>query len=298
MPTVSIIIPTFNRGNLLPAAIESARHAGSDSEIIVVDDGSTDNTREVCKEFADIRYLRLERNAGLANARNIGVLASSAQFVTFLDDDDRRLPGSLDSQLNALQARPDAAFCYGRVVVVDALRHLPTGEMLPERCPTGDIFWDLMERNFVPVNSVVALRTRLIKRNLFTASLRAVEDWDLWLRMTEAWPVVAIEEPVATYRRATSESGQMCSDMRSIWRQMFRVQKRALELTRARSAPIWKRKLARLRLIKLAYNALLFEEAAITESKRGARQSFPQILRLRPFYRRAGLNLFRLLRSG
>src|SRR6185369_16143661 len=116
MPRVSVIIPTHNRAAFLPAAVDSARHAGSDLEVIVVDDDSTDETSEICQTLPEIRYIRLPRNVGLAGARNAGILASSAEFVAFLDDDDIRLPDSLDSQLRALDASPRAAFCYGRVL--------------------------------------------------------------------------------------------------------------------------------------------------------------------------------------
>lgn len=212
MPTVSVIIPTYNRARFVQTAVESAKHAGSDLEIIVIDDASTDNTPEVCRQLAGIRYIRLTRNKGLAGARNAGVLASSAEFVAFLDDDDRRLPGSIDAQIRALEANPGAAFCYGQLLAADPVHQLPTGEIIPKRCPSGDIFWDLLQQNFVPSVSVVAHKRPLIERQLFTAGLGGVEDWDLWLRVTEAWPVIAVEEPVAIYRKANRDSGQMCSD--------------------------------------------------------------------------------------
>ncbi len=300
MPKLSVVIPTYNRAALLPAAVESARRAGSDLEIMVVDDASTDDTREVCRRLAGIRYIRSSRNAGLAAARNTGILASSAELVAFLDDDDLRLPGSLDSQITALKAAPGAAFCYGRVLVADALRHLPTGEVLPRRCPTGDIFWDLLEQNFVPIVSVVAYRRSLIECNLFTAGLRGVEDWYLCLRMAEVWPVAALEEPVAIYRKANPHSGQMCSDSVSICRQMLLVQEMALRLPRAAAASRTKRRRTRLNLVKLVYNALVEEaSAAFAEGDSGAaRAKSREALRLRPFRARTDLSLLRLLSSA
>ena len=87
MPTASIIIPTYNRPQLLPRAVESARAAGTDVEIIVVDDASKDETASVCRELSGIRYIRLEHNQGVAGARNVGILASSSGYIAFLDDD-------------------------------------------------------------------------------------------------------------------------------------------------------------------------------------------------------------------
>src|SRR5438045_2001096 len=104
MPQVSIVITTYNRAQLLQRAIESARQAGSDLEMIVVDDCSTDETPEVCAKLRDIRYVRLNANGGLANTRNTGIAESSSELVTFLDDDDLRLPNLLDKQLQALTA--------------------------------------------------------------------------------------------------------------------------------------------------------------------------------------------------
>src|SRR3989442_9020007 len=117
MPSVSAIIPTHDRPHLLPRAVESARAAGTDVEIIVVDDASTDETAEVCRNLSDIKYVRVERNQGVAGARNIGLFASTAEYVAFLDDDDLRLPDSLDLQVAALEANPEAGFVCGAMIM-------------------------------------------------------------------------------------------------------------------------------------------------------------------------------------
>src|SRR5882724_9402086 len=128
MPGASIIIPTHNRPHLLPRAVESARAAGTDVEIIVVDDASIDETASVCRELSGIKYIRLERNQGVAGARNVGILRSSAEFIAFLDDDDLRLPGSLDLQTAALAATPEAGFVCGSMLIADQNYRL-TGEI-------------------------------------------------------------------------------------------------------------------------------------------------------------------------
>lgn len=300
MPAVSVIIPTHNRAGLLPAAVESVRLAGTDLEIIVVDDASTDNTPEVCEQLKGICYLRLSRNEGLAAARNAGIRASSIEIVAFLDDDDLRLPGSIDAQVRALEAAPDAAFCYGRLLAADPVHGLPTGDIIPKRCSTGDVFWDLMEQNFISPVTVVARKRILMECHLFKPGLGQVEDWDLWLRIAEHWPVAAVAEPVAIYRRATLTSGQMCSDSVSMYRQMLRVQKMALGLPRAVSAPAWKRRRARSRLLSLAYNAMVHEaETALEEGDHvTARAKSREALKLRPLRARTDLNLLRLLRAA
>src|SRR5688572_24358170 len=128
MATTSIIIPTHGRPHLIPQVIESARQAGTDVEIIVVDDASTDETSSVCKELAGIKYIRLDRNQGVAGARNVGIFASTGKYVAFLDDDDLRLPGSIDVQVKALEADPDAGFVCGAMVMTDQ-NYQPTGEV-------------------------------------------------------------------------------------------------------------------------------------------------------------------------
>src|SRR5262245_35276375 len=102
MPKVSIIITTHNRPAILPRAIESARAAGRNVEIVVVDDASCDETATVCQSINGIKYVRIDRNQGVAGARNVGLVASSGEYLNFLDDDDLRLPGSIDQQLRLL----------------------------------------------------------------------------------------------------------------------------------------------------------------------------------------------------
>src|ERR1043165_2130661 len=119
MPRSSIIIATHSRSQLLPRAVESARAAGIDVEVIVIDDASTDETAAVCRTLKGIKYLRVERNQRVAGARNIGLVASKGEYLSFLDDDDTRLPGSLDLQVELLAQNPDAeigrASCRERV---------------------------------------------------------------------------------------------------------------------------------------------------------------------------------------
>ena len=137
MPNVSVIIPTHNRPHLLARAVESARLAGSDVEVIVVDDASTDETAAVCQGLEGIKYIRLDRNQGVAGARNVGILASTAKYIAFLDDDDLRLPSTLDLQLEALEKNPAAGFVCGAMRMLDQ-QYQPTGEVSAPRHAGGD----------------------------------------------------------------------------------------------------------------------------------------------------------------
>ena len=285
MPRVSIVITTYNRTHLLPRAIESAQSAGSDLEVIVVDDCSTDDTPEVCATISGIRYVRLHANGGLANARNIGIAESSCEFVSFLDDDDLRLPGSLDKQLRAIAADDSIALCYGQALIGDARRQLPTGEIYPQRCPVGDIFWELLENNFIPVPSVVARKSYLLDHGGFNTGLSLIEDWDMWLRLSERHSVVAITEPVAIYRKAVAESEQMCSNSAELCKQALRVQQMALDRPGAQAAAGTKRRDVRKKFRNRVYEILMTEATNLIHegNAASARTNILDAFRYRPF---------------
>lgn len=237
MPRVSLIIPTFDRPHLLPRAVASAMSAGKDVEVIVVDDASTDATASVCAGLAGIKYVRLERNQGVAGARNIGLLASSAEFIAFLDDDDLRLPGSLDHQLSLFDALPDAGFVGGGVMLGDQ-DCVPTGEMALVRAERGDLFWKILELNVHLIPSSVVVRKSCFQEvGLFNRRLAGIDDWDLWVRIAEHRPVIVDPTPVCIYRRATPSSKQGSSALARHLLAAATHQHKLLSLNRAQAAP-------------------------------------------------------------
>jgi glycosyltransferase involved in cell wall biosynthesis len=211
MPLTSIIITTHNRPRLLTRAVESAHLAGTNVEVIVVDDASTDETGTVCRNLAGIKYVRVDRNQCVAGARNLGLLASCGEYVTFLDDDDLRLPGSLDHQVKLLGADKLAGLIYGQAVCVDQ-SGIPTHQIYPQLCPHGDVFWNLLGQNFIPCGSAVFRRSCLNRVGLLDDSIPGLDDWDLWIRIAELYPIIALEEPVLHWRRSTPPSGQGTSE--------------------------------------------------------------------------------------
>lgn len=263
MSKVTVVITTYNRAQFLQRAIQSVLQAGSEVEVVVVDDCSTDETPDICAKLEGIRYVRLTANQGLAHARNVGIAESSSEFIAFLDDDDLRLPNSLDKQLCRMVADDRIALCYGRALIGDALRQLPTGEVYPSECPEGDIFWELLEDNFIPMPSVLARKSALLDVGGFNTSLSLVEDWDMWLKLSERFLIAAVEEPVAIYRKSQigSDAGseQMCSDSSAMCKQMLRVQQMALARTRAQTAARTKRRHVRASFRTRAYKILMTE---------------------------------------
>jgi glycosyltransferase involved in cell wall biosynthesis len=272
---VSVIICTRNRCALLPRAVESVRSASSNAEIIVVDDASDDHTAEVCKSWDDVHYLRAQRKLGPGGARNVGVVAATSAFITFLDDDDRRLPGSLDLQVDLLEAQPSAGMIYGRVLYGDD-ECRPKGGHYPENCPQGDIFWELLRQNFVPCPTVVFRRACLTRIGLLEENAPGIEDWDLWIRIAELYPVLATEQAVAIWRRPTSTSGQFTSRAEHLHREARRLHRdKWLHLPRAIEAGKVRRRAAAHAFANCASQQLVWEAA--TRWKTGQVSNFVRV---------------------
>ena len=241
MSRASVIITTNNRPALLPRAIESARTAGREIEIVVVDDASSDETANVCRAIPGIKYVRVDRNQGVAGARNIGLVASSGEYVTFLDDDDVRLSGSLDQQVRILDQMPEAMMVYAQAIPEDA--DGTQRQPYPRECPQGDIFWELLIRNFIPSGSVVFRRACITQTGLLDDSIPGIDDWDLWIRIAELFPVAAIDTPVMVWRQSTALSAQGSSDtLDLIARGRERFRREWMQLPRVAGADSEKKK--------------------------------------------------------
>ena len=208
MPLTSIIIPTHDRPDLLQRAVESARKAGTNIEIVVVDDGSTDGTSVVCASLPDIVYVRLQEQRGVGYARAAGIAASSGKYISFLDDDDARLPGTIDRQRAILEAVPDSALVYGQMYRATQNLSIDDGRVFPHFCPSGDVFWTLIGNNFIPSCSVLVRRSAIESVGGMFHEAMPADDWDLWLRITERYPIEALPEPVSIYREPTLWSKQ------------------------------------------------------------------------------------------
>ena len=201
MPLVSVVIPSYNAARYVGAAISSVlAQTAPDLEVVVVDDGSTDDTEAVVRRFGPaVRYHR-QRHAGVAAARNRGLAESSGKYVGFLDADDTWLPHKLERQLGALQGQAAFRACYSSHVVVDPeLR--PLGVQRSPR--VASILEDLLLRG----NVIGSICTVLCERELFTATggfdpaLSQCADWDMWIRLSLLTDFCYIDEPLVTYRQ-------------------------------------------------------------------------------------------------
>jgi glycosyltransferase involved in cell wall biosynthesis len=233
MSLTSIIVTTHNRPHLLRRAVESAFAAGTNVEVVVVDDASTDETAALCRELTGIKYVRVDRNQRVAGARNLGLLVCSGEYITFLDDDDVRLPGSLEGQIKLLEANAEAGLIYGQAILVDQTGK-STNQSYPRVCPQGDVLWELLGQNFIPCGTAVFRRSCLDRIGLLDQSLAGLDDWDFWIRIAELYSILALEEPVLCWRQSTPSSlqGTSAADLivsRSVeqfqetWRDLPRV---------------------------------------------------------------------------
>lgn len=283
-PRASVIIATHNRPRLLPAAARSALAAGRGVEVIVVDDASGEETARACRGVEGVRYLRVERNQRLGGARNVGLVASRGEFISFLDDDDLRLPGSLDEQIEVLERNPEAGFVYGQAWLADQ-HGRRTGQFYPNPCPRGDVFWELLENNFIPCPAPVFRRSCLLRTGMPADSLPGIEDWDLWIRLAELYPVEAVERPVVVYRQAAPGSGQLTSATAEMVGLINRAHReRWMKLPRAAGAPAERRRRARTRFSENMTDILLHHagRALAASYFRQARRNVLTALRWHP----------------
>lgn len=213
MPKVSIIIATHNRPQLLQRAINSAFKASMDVEVIVVDDASNDETAEVCRAVKGIKYIRIERNQKTAGARNLGILASTAPYIAFLDDDDWRLPNSLDWQVSLLDENPEYGLIYGKYFLANQKGELLNDLPIPWEMSQGDLFYRLIEGCIFGCLTVVFRKKCIYEVGMLDANIPGIDDWDLWVRIAELYPILALEHPVAVWRKAEVRSNQGSSNV-------------------------------------------------------------------------------------
>ena len=196
---VSVVITCYNQAHFLREAIESIlSQSYSNNEIIVVDDGSTDNTSQIAASYPTLRYI-YQKNQGLSAARNTGLQKSRGDFVVFLDADDRLLPIALETGVECLHMGPDYAFASGHHSVIrmdGSLKPLPS-----KPCVVRDHYLELLRGNYIGMHATVMYRRSVFETvGLFDTSLKACEDYDLYLRITRKAPVYCHDKITAEYR--------------------------------------------------------------------------------------------------
>ncbi len=257
---ISVIIPTFNRAALLLQTLDSVfAQTRPAHEVIVVDDGSTDDTREAVARGGYPVVYHFQENAHLGAARNAGQRLATGDGLLFLDSDDLLAPRALDCLGVALAARPDAALAYCASRFIDAGGN-PTEAPFAHPFYEGDVWARLVAGNFIrTAGSVLIRRSALEKVGPWVTRerLRSNEDWEMWLRLAETGPFVHLPEPLFSYRVHAS----MSSDETAMYHWALTV----LEMQISRHA----RDPDRLAVLARAYDT--FHEATVFRWKQAAR---------------------------
>jgi glycosyltransferase involved in cell wall biosynthesis len=194
---VSVIIPTFNRSHTVKDAVESVlAQTYSNFELIVIDDGSSDNTKDVLADYISnnqIRYL-YQDNQGVSKARNVAVANSDGEWLSFLDSDDRWLPNKLEKQIELLKAQPDKKLVHGEEIWIR--RGKRVNPRLKHQKSGGDIFSRSLELCLISPSAVMLSRELFDEMGGFREDFVVCEDYDLWLKITSLNEVAFVREPI------------------------------------------------------------------------------------------------------
>ena len=202
MPAISVIIPTYNRASYICAAIDSVlAQTFNDYEIIVVDDGSTDDTLERLAVYKDQRIkVKHQKNLGQGFARNTGLSVASGEYIAFLDSDDVWMPGKLDLQYGQLVQSKN---CYWSYTNAFAFQYSTDNKLyrINERMRLhfGSIPSELIKRNFITTSTVMVKKVCFDSVGIF-ANFAKAEDWEVWLRLASKFDVCVSSEALVGYR--------------------------------------------------------------------------------------------------
>jgi glycosyltransferase involved in cell wall biosynthesis len=201
-PTVSVIIPTFNRENFIAQAIHSVlRQTFDDHEVIVVDDESTDATKAEVAKFTDrrVRYFYKIRG-GVSSAMNFGIDVSRGELIARLDSDDLFLPEKLYRQVKAFNRQQDVGLVYTRALVVD--EQLNPIRLHPIKSEAPNFSVESLRHALLPPSQSIMFKKECLERvGRFDETLQIAEDWDFCIRMAKAYEFSSLSEPLVLIRR-------------------------------------------------------------------------------------------------
>lgn len=229
MDKVTIVIPSYNSAQWVAESLNSILLSTTkEFEVIVVDDGSTDNTKDIIEPFLKddrINYI-FQNNKGLSGARNTGIKNAKGEFLVFLDSDDLILPEKLSVQCKYLKDHPEVDIVYSNSqwFVEDDFN-----ETLPVQFPIyeGDVLNQLIYGNFMHVNSVMVRKGKVIEAGLFDELLRELEDWDLWLRIVLNGSKIGFTPGILSKVRI--RKGSMTSNQKKMNSTMVRVLQKIIQ---------------------------------------------------------------------
>lgn len=201
MPKISVVIPVFNRAQLISKAIDSVlAQTFSDHEIIIIDDGSTDGSGDIARNYSSgrIKCIRIE-HSGTASARNRGIKEAKGKYISFLDSDDTLEPSALADLYEALEADADAGLAYGDFKLTGDPGNVPIGLRRPAQKYSGRVFDKLLMGNFIPCLGTMVRSSCFGDVGLFDESFKWLEDWELFIRISKKYKVIHIDKIVGDY---------------------------------------------------------------------------------------------------
>ncbi|MCF7907812.1 MAG: glycosyltransferase [Candidatus Omnitrophica bacterium] len=204
---IDIIIPAYNKADLTVKAIDSVlQQTYNNIEIIVVDDGSTDETKKLISSVKDkskVKYIYKD-NGGACSARNLGIKVSQAQYIGFLDCDDMYLPQKVELSLAYLEDNPDIGFVHTAAYFIDENDTILRQFSPKISTKVGKIKDNLVLRNFICPSTTIIRKSCIDEVGYFDESIFTPADWDMWLRLTEKFKASYIDIPLTMYRVSDS----------------------------------------------------------------------------------------------
>ncbi len=209
MKKVSVVIPAYNKVELTIRTIKSVlSQTYKYIEIIVVDDGSTDNTPSRLRIFGDqITYIR-KTNGGACSARNMGIEHSSGEYIALIDCDDIYYPEKIEKSVKRLDSEPDTGFVYTGAFFIDDDDEIISEHKIIDHPPSGWITSSLIISNFICNSTVVVKKECFRKIGNFDESIFIPADWDMWIRLSEKYKAAYIDENLTGYRLTQSYSAR------------------------------------------------------------------------------------------
>lgn len=218
---ISVIIPTYNAGAYIEKTLQSVFAQTYDNiEIIVVDDGSTDNTESLLKQYDNqkLRYIKQPNSGGPAGPRNVGIAAAKGEYIAIFDSDDLMEADKLNSQIKALESKPDAGFCCTNFSIIDDKDNITTPDFwstndnfqkLPKphldsfgnyHFSPGELTDSLLIHNFIASSSMVVRKKVFKKLGGFDETLENTDDYDMWLRILPLYSCILVPQVKHHYR--------------------------------------------------------------------------------------------------
>ncbi len=199
MPKVSVVIPAYNAEQFIREALDSVlAQTYRDFEVLVVDDGSTDSTREIVASYGEPVRCIEQANAGPSAARNRGVREARGELIAFLDADDLWMPEKLAEQAPLFDAEGRVGLVYCQAERIGADGRILTTPDRPK--PEGKVFEDFLRRNHCPTSGAVVRRECFAQCGGFREDMSQAEDWHLWLRIARRYEFRAVQRPLVRHR--------------------------------------------------------------------------------------------------